>query len=145
MNLKTFRLFAELDDHDRRVLGEYLEQQRVPAGHCVFREGDAATALVLLAKGRLQVENRRTGRLGTLGPGASLGEASLVRVGAREATVTAARSALILRLERSSMRVMLDDAPHTAARVLEAVAGGLADTLHGFVEDVAVDPAARDA
>jgi CRP-like cAMP-binding protein len=145
MNLKTFQLFAELDDHDRRVLGDHLEQQRVPAGHCLFREGDAASALVLVAKGRLEVESGRTGELGSLGRGAWLGEASLVSVGSREATVTAAKNSVILRLERSSMRVMLEESPRTAARLIEALAGSLASTLRCFVEDVAVDRAAPDA
>ena len=145
MNLKTFQLFAELDDHDRRVVADYLEQQRVPAGQCVFREGDVASALVLVAKGRLQVENRRTGELGSLARGAWLGEASLVTVGSREATVTALKNSVILRLDRSSMRVMLEEAPHTAARLIEAVAGSLASTLRRFVEDAAVDPAIPEA
>lgn len=145
MNLKSFRLFEELDDHDRRVLGDYLEQQRVPAGQCVFREGDTAAALVLVVRGRLQVESASTGDLGTLGRGAWLGEASLVTVGSRASTVTAQKSSVILRLERSSMRVMLDEAPRTAARVLEALAGSLAGTLRRFVADAAVDRAAADA
>jgi CRP-like cAMP-binding protein len=145
MNLKTFQLFADLDDHDRRVLGDYLEQQRVPAGQCVFREGDAASGLVLVAKGQLQVESARTGDLGSVGRGAWLGEASLVTVGNREATVTAAKNSVILRLERSSMRVMLEEAPRTAARLVEALAGSLASTLRRFVEDAAVDRASPEA
>lgn len=144
MNLKAFRLLAELDDQDRRILGDYLEQQRVPAGDCVFREGDPGTGLVLLSKGRLRVESR--GReVGTLRPGAWLGEASLVRLGEREATATADKSSIVLRLERSSLRVMLDEAPQTAARIFEALAAGLADTLHSFVDDAAVDPDAGGA
>ena len=145
MNLKTFQLFEELDDHDRRVLEDHLEQQRVPAGHCVFREGDTASALVLVAKGLLQVESVRTGELGSLGPGAWLGEASLVTLGSREATVTAVKSSVILRLERSSMRVMLEEAPRTAARLIEALAGSLASTLRRFIEDATVDRTAPDA
>ena len=145
MNLKTFQLFAEPDDEDRRVLEDYLDQHRVPAGHCVFREGDAAAALVLVAKGRLQVESERIGELGTLRRGAWLGEASLVTVGSREATVTALKNSVVLRLERSSLRVMLDQAPHTAARLLEALASSLAGTLRRFVEDTAVDHAGPDA
>jgi NTE family protein len=145
MNLKTFPLFAGLDDHDRRVLGDYLEQQRVPSGQCLFREGDPANALVLVAKGRLQVESERTGEIGSLGRGGWLGEASLVTVGSREATVTAVKNSVILRLDRSSMRVMLEEAPHTAARLIEALAGSLATTLRRFVEDAAVDRAAREA
>ena len=125
--------------------GDYLRQQRVPAGQCLFREGDAANALVLLTKGRLRLEGRSGAALGTLGPGSWIGEASLVNVGAREATVTALRSSVVLLLERSSMRLLLDEAPDTAARLFEAVASSLAHTLRRFVEDAAVDRRAPDA
>ncbi len=99
---------------------------------------------MLLSRGRLRVESR--GReVGVLRPGAWLGEASLVRVGEREATATAAKTSIVLRLERSSMRVMIDEAPLTAARVFEALAASLADTLQRYVDDATVDPEAADA
>jgi NTE family protein len=144
VNLKTFDLFADLEEHDRRVLSDYLEQERVPAGRCLFREGDAATGLVLVAKGRLGVASERTGELGSLGRGAWLGEASLVSVGSREATVTALKSSVILRLERSSLRLMLEEAPRMAAHLIEALAAALVGTLRRFVDDVTVDHAAGE-
>ncbi|MEN8181597.1 MAG: cyclic nucleotide-binding domain-containing protein [Myxococcota bacterium] len=134
MDLKRFRLLCELDGQDRRLLTDFLQEQRVPKGQCIFREGDAASALVLVAKGRLLVESRREGEVGTLGPGSWFGAASLVTVGAREATLSARQTSTVLRLERTSMRQLLDEAPQTAGRVLEAIAGDLADVARRSID-----------
>jgi voltage-gated potassium channel len=134
MELKSFALLAELDGRDLEALAEVLEEETLAAGRCLFREGEAASALYLVAEGRVELASRRSPRRLLLGPGASLGGAALLGVGAREATVTALTEARLLRLERTSLRALADEAPRTAYRLLEALAGELAARARALLD-----------
>jgi CRP-like cAMP-binding protein len=119
--LKKIPLLAEFDEEDRAALAELLEEQDLAVGQLLFREGEEAGGLVLVMGGALEVESRRAGTLGTVGPGFALGGLSLVTPGTREANVTALEKTRVAHLDRFSFRRLVADSPRTACRLLEAV------------------------
>lgn len=117
----------------------------VSAGDTVMREGEAGEEAYLLERGRLRV-TRAGIPLAELGPGAWVGEMSLLLDEPRSATVTAATDAQLRRVTRDSFgRLLAGDPRRTqellrqlAARVREAsgrvVTAGAARSVRGGVE-----------
>jgi CRP-like cAMP-binding protein len=145
--LAKIALLAELDPEERAILGDLLEERRLAPGTILFAEGDDAGSVVFVASGALKLERRRVGTVGTLGAGACLGGASLVTLGAREATCTALEATRVLELDRSAFRRLVVDAPRAACRLLEALAAQIAEAARaalGSVASAAVDPKPHD-
>ena len=125
--LKQFPLFAEFSDEDREALADQLEERSLRSGKSAFREGSEGEGLVLLTDGRLKLQSKRTGGVvGVLDAPAHLGAASLFAFGNREVTALADGMATIHVLLRADVLRLADDAPRTAFRLAEAVAGELA-------------------
>ena len=128
----------------------------VPGGAWLFRQGDPADDLFLIARGRLQVwgeqqEGRPARLLGEVGSGQSVGEVGLLTGGTRSAGVRAIRDSLLLRLDRAAFDRLAASHPalvlHLTAQVAErlrdrtALGGGVARGL----ENLAVLPVGREA
>jgi CRP-like cAMP-binding protein len=145
--LPKLAVLADLDPEERGILVELLEEHRLPSGTVLFAEGDDASSVLFVASGTLKVERRGVGAVGTLGAGACLGGASLVTLGAREATCTALEPTRVLELDRPAFRRLVVDAPRTACRLLEALAAQIAEAARAALASVAaaaVDPRPRD-
>ncbi len=134
--LPEITLLAALDPEERAVLADLLEERRLAPGSRLFAEGDDAGSLVFVASGSLKLERRRVGTVGTLAAGAWLGGASLVTLGAREATCTALEPTRVLELDRSAFRRLAVDAPRAACRLLEAVAAQIAEAARAALDSV---------
>ncbi len=131
LELKGFELLAELADEERELVAEMLERHELDDGEQFFAEGQEAEGLVLVEIGALALSSARGGELGKVEAGDSLGAASLVAVGPREATAVAAGATCVWVLSRESFRRLAEDAPRAACRILE---GALVD-LAGAVRD----------
>jgi CRP-like cAMP-binding protein len=145
--LPKLAVLAELEPEERGILAELLEEHRLPPGTVLFAEGDDASSVLFVASGTLKVERRGVGAVGTLGAGACVGGASLVTLGAREATCTALEPTRVLELDRSAFRRLVVDAPRAACRLLEALAAQIAEAARAALDSVAaaaVDPRPRD-
>jgi CPA1 family monovalent cation:H+ antiporter len=142
-DLKPFPMLAEFTDEDREALAELLEERTVWEGRAIFREGEEADGLVLIASGAVRLESSRGVELNRLGAGSSFGGVSLLVLGQRECTVVAETECAVLCLARTSYRRLMDDAPRTACRLMEAVVnafvGSIAEDLDRIVE-VLTDP-----
>jgi len=127
----------------------------VPGSAWLFRQGDPADDLFLIARGRLQVwgEHEEGGParlLGELGSGQSVGEVGLLTGGTRTAGVRAIRDSLLLRLDRAAFHRLAASHPalvlNLTAQVAErlrdrtAAGGGVARGL----ENLAVLPVGRE-
>ena len=127
----------------------------IPGGAWLFRQGDPADDLFLIARGRLQVwgeheEGRPARLLGEVGSGQSVGEVGLLTGGTRTAGVRAIRDSLLLRLDRAAFHRLAASHPalvlHLTAQVAErlrdrtAAGGGVARGL----ENLAVLPVGRE-
>lgn len=129
VDLRRFPLFAELRNDELESVAARLEVWELEADEPLWREGDGATALVLLDQGTLRIESHGLGALGRCAAPACLGATSLVGDGARESSVIAAGPSRALVLSKTAFAGLVEEAPGAAARVLAAVVRDLATML----------------
>lgn len=120
-DLKRFALLSDLTDSDREAVAELLEPIELVPGRQCFREGQEAEGLLLIDRGELRLESQRGGELGSGGEGTSIGGLSLLLVGAREVTATAAAPTRVLQLSRAAFLRLAEDHPRAALRLVQAI------------------------
>ncbi len=97
------------------------------AGQTIFREGDAAEFLYLVAEG--QVEILLNGhRLETLGPGDILGEMALIDERPRSATAVARTDCLLTPISRPHFLALIQRTPLFAIQVMRVLVNRLRRT-----------------
>jgi len=108
-------LWAGLDPAARAELQARLRRIALPGGEVLFREGDPADMLYMLASGALGVsvqgdqgEQRRIARIA---PPETIGEMALISHAPRSATVTALRDSVLLALSRSDFERLIERWP----------------------------------
>ena len=101
-------------------------------GDWLFRQGDAADCMYLLARGRLQVwvdqpdgEETRPSLVGEVGPGEMVGEVGMLTGGERSAGLRAVRNSLLLRVSADTFDGLVQRHP----ALMRRVAGGVAERL----------------
>lgn len=104
--LQDHPLFASLTLLELGELAGLVEVRLVEQGEPVMVEGDDGDAFFLLQSGELRVTAGET-FLGTLRPGACIGEMAVLDPGPRAATVTATRSSELLCFDRSRFEALL--------------------------------------
>lgn len=129
VELRAYCPFRLVSDEDLAALVDETVQHEVEAGTALFEDGDPGDGVSVVVEG--SVEILKGGRvLGTLGPGATLGEVSLFVEGAvRTATARAATRVRLVtwraenvagrlaRHERLATAIVADLAPVLAARL----------------------------
>jgi len=112
-DLSAVELFTELPADEREHLARLMRPFSAPVGATLFAEGEPSDGLYLLTGGALRVV--RPGPhgmaipLSTIGPGAVVGELSLLGNGARTATLLVARQAEGWRLDSRAFDVVRAD------------------------------------
>ncbi len=97
--MRTSELFRALDADDRDALLARFEIELVPAGQTFIEEGKDNSHLWVLVSGKCQVQSAGA-PLAELGPGAAVGEISLVSGTTAVASVSAIEPAVLLRLSK---------------------------------------------
>ncbi len=97
--MRTSELFRALGVDDRDALLAKFEIELVPAGQTFIEEGKDNSHLWVLVSGRCQVQSAGA-PLAELGPGAAVGEISLVSGTTAVANVSAIEPAVLLRLSK---------------------------------------------
>lgn len=102
--LRRTDLFSRASEGELRAAAKVLKETRLHPNQVLFRQGDQADSLYIIASGRLRVSALdRAGHekvLAFLGAGEIVGEMGLLSGGARSATVTATSDARLLRLRK---------------------------------------------
>jgi len=149
-NQKTTSTALFIDDATRRSLEAAVQAYfDVPAGPAaalvagfepvvcrggdwLFRQGDVADSMYLVARGRLQVwvdtvdgGEPEPRLVGDAGPGEMVGEVGLLTGGRRSAGLRAARNSLLLRIGAADFDHLVQQDP----RLMRRVAGGVAERL----------------
>ena len=117
---------------------ELLEERMVLKDRGIFREGEEGDGLVLVAEGRVRIESRRGVDLGDLHGGCAFGGLSLLVLGKRECSVIALTDCQVLQLSRNAFRRLVEDAPRTACRLLEAVVNQFATGLREQLDPIVI-------
>ncbi|HUP32594.1 MAG TPA: cyclic nucleotide-binding domain-containing protein [Gaiellaceae bacterium] len=155
--LTTLPLFAGVADDELELFTRVTRTVDVPQGALLWREGDEADGLHVIASGKIKVETRlpgqRTLEIATLGHGGVLGEMPLLGGGQRWATATALEDSSLLFLGRVEFGGLVSGASPGALtvrrRLLAIVCDrlrqrhvALADWLGGARSSTAEPPAA---
>jgi len=117
---RTSELFRALEDADRDVLLAKFATQLVPAGTRFITEGAANEHLWVVVSGRCQVASAGAA-IAELGPGAAVGEISLVSGAKAVADVVALEPAVLLRLSKQDFSAIADKHPKLMAEVEKLV------------------------
>lgn len=121
------------DATSRRIWVEHLEPMTLAAGAALFREGDPADAMFLVASGELavvlEVPGARRSEVRRLGPGQFLGEMALYRSEVRTATVEAVGAVSLWRLTAEALRRIEREHPELAIALHRRVATLLSERL----------------
>lgn len=115
--LRALPVFACLDEEALKLVAFSAEGRRLPAGHVLFRRGESADAAVLLATGRLALDEERPDSLSVrwVGAGTLLNEAALFAPGVQVDTATADADSTVVTVSRALMGRVLDVRPGNAA------------------------------
>ncbi len=114
--VRTSELFRALDEEDRDALLEKFSSQIVAAGTTFITEGSKNEHLWVVVSGRCQVKSAGS-PIAELGPGAAVGEISLVSGAVAVADVTAVEPAVLLRLSRQDFEAVASKHPALLSEV----------------------------
>ncbi len=113
LQLGRYDTFAKCDKTDLEALVDAAGPFALPAGWPLVQEGIPADACYVLMEGEARVFHQRE-QIGSVGPGALVGEMALLGGGQRRATVTSATRVTGLRIEYPALEVVLGKHPNLA-------------------------------
>lgn len=118
-------LFSRLEASTLDALIKITKNKQLNEGEVVFRQGQPANDMFIIAEGRVRVsmllEDGKDINLGTLGPGDTFGEIALFDRKERTATITAIEIGRCLVIERDVFETFLRRYPEVAFRLLAAL------------------------
>jgi CRP-like cAMP-binding protein len=142
--LPTIPLFAGLDDALLRDVKAAASPFSVEAGRALFRQDEPGDGLYLIARGRLSVSERAPGDdmvdLVEVGPGASLGELSMLDGGRRSATVRVVETAAGFFLSRRRFEALYRTAHPSSFELIDRVRKGVARRSRAVAAAIAEEP-----
>lgn len=123
--LKEVPLFAALDDEERALLANQLEEVRLSAGEKVFSRGDPGGAIYIVSSGEVQISvEDTTGQVivfETARRGDFFGELSLLDGDPRSADARAIQDTSALKVDRADLELLFRRHPSSAMDVLTAI------------------------
>jgi predicted acylesterase/phospholipase RssA/CRP-like cAMP-binding protein len=153
-HLASNALFARVDPATLATFDTDGHWLHLAGGQTLFRQGDAADALYLVARGSLQVIVEETdGReriVDTLGRGAVVGELALLLNDTRTATVIARRDSELVRIDKAEFDRLIDTYPSIAVGIARMLGARLKRTtrftaVDSRIRTIALLPIAPDA
>jgi CRP/FNR family transcriptional regulator, cyclic AMP receptor protein len=142
--LHTIPLFSGLDESVLRDVRTAASPFAVEAGKDLFRQDDPADGIYLIARGRLSVSERAPGDdvvdLVEVGPGAVLGELSLLDGGRRSATVRVSQDATGFFLSRRRFDALQRNAHPSSFELIDRIRIGVARRARAVAAVIASEP-----
>ena len=118
---------------DSKALLKYVERLEVDKNHYLILQGDQANELYFIESGKVKVvvelDNGRTMRIRTMGPGTVVGEIGLYLEQQRVASIVTEEPCAIYRLTAESLRKMEREAPELASAFHEFMVRVLAERV----------------
>src|SRR3954453_21589514 len=120
-HLASVPMFAACSRKDLQRIARASDESAIPEGRELIRQGEIGREAFVIVDGKAKVE--RNGRkVATLGPGACIGELSLLDKGPRTATVIAETPLTVLVLGPREFSAVLDEVPGLSHKLLIALA-----------------------
>ena len=125
-HLRNVSLFSECSTKDLEKIAKASDEVTVPTGHLITDQGQMGKEAFVILEGSALV--RRNGKkVATLGPGAIVGELSLLDRGPRTATVTAEGDVTLLVIDQRHFAGVIDEVPAIAHKLMAVLAGRIRD------------------
>jgi CRP-like cAMP-binding protein len=128
--LQRIPLFAQCAKKDLREIARVSREVDVEAGQVVIREGEPGHEFFVVVDGRLDVSRRRKGTFASVGPGDFVGEMALLSNKPRNATVTAATSSRLLKIEDRDFAALIERIPLLWLKIAGALAERMPDDAY---------------
>jgi CRP-like cAMP-binding protein len=123
--LRRIEMFDGLEDAELNEISGCFTEMRLAADERLYGEGEAASSACFLIEGELHAFKALPGggetRVGTLMPGAMIGEMALLAGGERTATVRAKRPSTVLNVSQYFFHAALDQMSGPAFKILRAL------------------------
>ena len=113
-------IFAHVGERELQRLSERAESVELAGGDYLLREGDPGGVLYIVVAGRLVAMHTRDGVetvLGEIGPGAAVGETSLITGNRRSADIRAVRDSLLVAIDTELFHAHISEFPGTALEI----------------------------
>jgi len=131
--LARCRALRDLNGDEIIALARLVEGREVAAGDPLFREGDEADEILVIAEGAVRLERGREA-LGVLGSGELLGGVCLAAVGQRACDAIAEEDVHVLALSRSAYLQLRVDHPLIALALHEGLLRELAGSVRALID-----------
>lgn len=141
-------IFQGVEPSAAAALRAQLESVSFPAGHIVFRQGDAGDRLYIITDGRVKIGYKtpaRDGLIAILGPSDMFGELALFDPGPRTSTVTTLTSVQAVTMDRPALRHWITQHPKIAEQLLRVLARRLRRTNTVLSDQIFTDVPGRVA
>ncbi|MFO0728115.1 MAG: cyclic nucleotide-binding domain-containing protein [Myxococcota bacterium] len=123
--LQAAALFKNFTDTGLQLIASVAQEKSLPAGTPLFVEAMLGEAMYVIAAGSVRLTVRgpdgREQRLLSLGPGDSLGEASLLRVGPRLCSAFAEDAVTVIEISRRDIAQLQKTRPQACLKLLMGV------------------------
>jgi CRP-like cAMP-binding protein len=131
--LKTVPLLSDLDESELEQIAAFFTMITLRAGQTLYAEGSAANSACFVIDGELDAFTKLPGggeaMVGTIMPGAIIGEMALLDGGRRTASVRARTNAKTLEVSAAFFQASLGQMDLPTHKILRRVVCGLADRL----------------
>ena len=123
--LSQIQLFAQLDEDERGVLGQAMNERALGSGEVLFRVGDPGDSMFIVTSGAVELFVKDTAGqkivLHTATPGDFFGELSLLDGGSRTASAVGVEPSNLLVLDREDLLQLFRKRPDAALDMLAAM------------------------
>jgi CRP/FNR family transcriptional regulator, cyclic AMP receptor protein len=119
--LRGVSLFSACSNRELTRIASLADEIEVPEGRVLIRQGEPGREFFVIIEGKAKVL-RRGRRAKTLGPGAGIGELSLLDQGPRSATVTATSDMYLLVLDSRSFSSLIAEVPSVTGKIFRVMA-----------------------
>lgn len=120
-HLRQVPLFASCSNKDLEKIARAGDEIQLAAGKLIVDQGQTGREAYVLLEGQATVK-RNNKKITTLGPGAVIGEMSLLDHGPRTATVTCDTDCQLLVIQQRHFLGVLDEVPALSHKLLAALA-----------------------
>jgi CRP/FNR family cyclic AMP-dependent transcriptional regulator len=125
-HLRNVPLFASCSNKDLEKIARAGDDITMPAGSVIIDQGQTGREAFVIMDGSATVK-RNGKKVTTLGPGAVVGELSLLDHGPRTATVVCDTDCELLVISQRHFLAVLDDVPTLSHKLLATLAGRIRD------------------
>lgn len=140
VSLTACKLFNGLNARELNTLRGLCKVENFPAGHEIFREGDAGDAVYVIRAGSVeilaQVNADKREVMSRLGPGEFFGEMSVIEFKPRSATAVAATPVTVYRIPAGEMMTFIHHTPDIAVNLMREMSHRLRAINTRHVEEI---------